>query len=47
MIEIKPKLSRAAIEANIEHYEALVANAKDSWEQYVQQLQYWLEQLEE
>ena len=40
-------LTPAAILANIEHYEALVANAKDAWEQHLQQLQYWIEQLEE
>jgi hypothetical protein len=44
--DTKPNLSREGIEANIEHYEALVASAKDSWEQHVQQLQYWLDQLE-
>jgi hypothetical protein len=40
------KLSRAAIEANIEHYESLVSTAKDAWEQHLEQLQYWIEELE-
>lgn len=40
------KLTRAAVEANIEHYETLVRNAHDQWEQHLQRLQYWLEQLE-
>lgn len=40
------ELSQAAIEANIEHYEALVQNAHNEWEQHLQNLQYWMDQLE-
>jgi hypothetical protein len=46
MIDPKPNLSPAGIKANIEHYEALVAQSKDAWQQHVEQLQYWLDQLE-
>jgi hypothetical protein len=43
----KPNLSKAGILANIDHYECRVQTAKDSWEQELQQLQYWMEQLEQ
>jgi L-lactate utilization protein LutB len=39
-------LSREAILANIDHYESLVNETKDIWQQHLCQLQYWLEQLE-
>jgi hypothetical protein len=39
-------LSKPAIEANINYYEALVKTAHDTWEQNLQSLQYWLDQLE-
>lgn len=42
----KPTLSRQGIQANIDHYESLVAKSKDAWEQHLEQLQYWIEQLE-
>jgi len=41
------ELTEAAIRANISYYESLVQNSKDQWEQYLQQLQFWIEQLEE
>lgn len=40
------KLSRAAIEANINYYENLVQRAHNEWAQHLQNLQYWLEELE-
>jgi hypothetical protein len=45
-LDPKPNLSKAGILANIDHYECRVKTAKDSWEQELQQLQYWLDQLE-
>ena len=47
MIDPKPNLSLAGISANIDHYESRVQTAKDCWEQELQQLQYWLDQLEQ
>ena len=41
------KLSQAAILANIEHYENLVAKSYNEWEKHLQELAYWLDQLEE
>ena len=46
-IDPKPHLSLAGISANIDHYESRVQTAKDCWEQELQQLQYWLDQLEQ
>jgi hypothetical protein len=46
-LDPKPQLSAAGIKANIDHYECRVQTAKDSWEQELQQLQYWLDQLEQ
>jgi len=46
MTDPKPNLGPAGIEANIAHYEALVAQSKDAWEQHLNQLQYWLDELE-
>jgi hypothetical protein len=43
----KPQLGPAGIQANIAHYESRVQTAKDCWEQELQQLQYWLDQLDE
>ena len=43
----KPNLYRAGILANIDHYESRVQTAKDCWEQELQSLQYWLDQLEQ
>ena len=40
------KLTEAALLANIDHYESLVAKSKDDWEQHLQQLQYWMDELE-
>ena len=45
-LDPKPLLGPKGIEANIEHYQVLIANTKDCCQQYVQQLQYWLDQLE-
>jgi hypothetical protein len=42
----KEKLSNEAIKANIDHYESLVSEAKENWQQHLCQLQYWLDQLE-
>jgi hypothetical protein len=47
VIDPKPNLSLAGISANIDHYESRVQTAKDCWEQELQQLQYWLDQLEQ
>ena len=43
----KPNLSLAGIAANIDHYESRVQTANDSWQQELEQLQYWLDQLEQ
>ena len=43
----KPNLSAAGIIANIDHYECLVQNAYDNWQQELIQLEYWIEQLEQ
>jgi hypothetical protein len=40
-------LSTQAIKANIEHYESLVNESKDVWQQHLCKLQYWLERLEQ
>jgi hypothetical protein len=40
-------LSVEAIKANIDHYEYLVSESKDIWQQYLCQLQYWLDRLGE
>lgn len=42
----KPNLSRAGILANIDHYECRVKSAHDNWERELQELQYWLDQLD-
>lgn len=46
-INSKSTVSFAGIAANIDHYECRVQTAKDSWEQELQQLQYWLDQLDQ
>jgi hypothetical protein len=46
MTDPKPTLSAEGIQANINYYENLVAESYDTWQQYVNDLQYWLEQLE-
>jgi hypothetical protein len=49
MTQINPavaELTEAGIRANISYYEALVQNSKDQWEQHLQVLQFWIEQLE-
>ena len=46
MIDYKPALGPAGIQANIDHYEALVAKSKDAWEGHLEQLQYWLDELD-
>jgi hypothetical protein len=42
----KPTLSRAGILANIDHYESRARQAKDNWQTEINELQYWLDQLE-
>jgi hypothetical protein len=39
-------LSTEAIKANIEHYEVLVRESKEMWQQHLCKLQYWLDRLE-
>lgn len=41
--DTKPQLGPAGIAANIAHLEARVQTAHDSWQQELNQLQYWLE----
>lgn len=43
----KPNLSRSGILANIDYYESRVKDAKDSWQTEINELQYWLDQLEQ
>jgi hypothetical protein len=43
----KPMLGAAGILANINYYESRVQSAHDSWEQELQSLQYWMDQLEQ
>jgi len=40
------QLSTEAIKANIDHYESLVTESKEVWQQHLCKLQYWLERLE-
>lgn len=42
----KPTLSRAGILANIDHYECRARQAQDNWQTEINELQYWLDQLE-
>ena len=42
----KPTLGKAGIEANISHYEARVYTAHNAWEQELQSLQYWMDELD-
>lgn len=42
----EPTLSRAGIMANIDHCESRVKSAHDNWQKEINELQYWLEQLE-
>jgi len=46
MQDPKPNLSVEGIQANIDYYESLVAHAKDSWEQHLNTLQFWIDELE-
>jgi hypothetical protein len=46
MLDPKPTLSRAGILANIDHLESRVQRAQDSWHSELNELQYWLEQLD-
>ena len=43
----KPNLGPAGIQANITHYESRVQSAHNCWEQELQSLQYWLDQMEQ
>jgi hypothetical protein len=43
----KSQLSRAALESNIEYYNAMVEASYQRYQAYVQDLQYWLDQLQE
>jgi hypothetical protein len=42
----KPTLSRAGILANIDHLECRVQKAHDNWQQELNELQRWLDQLD-
>jgi hypothetical protein len=42
----KPNLSREGIAANIDHLESRVQRAHDNWQSELNELQYWLDQLE-
>jgi len=42
----KVDLTPAGIQANISYYEALVQNSKEEWNQHLESLQFWLDQLE-
>lgn len=46
MLDPKPTLSRAGILANIDHLESRVQTAQDNWHSELNELQYWLEQLD-
>ena len=46
MLDPKPSLSRAGILANIDHLECRVKNAQDNWQSQINELQYWLDQLD-
>lgn len=43
----KPTLGPAGIRANIAHLEARVQQAHDNWQQELNELQSWLDQLEQ
>lgn len=43
----KPQLGSSGIQANIAHYEARVQTAHDNWQQELNNLQYWLDQLDQ
>jgi len=42
----KPQMSRQGIEANISYYEARLHTAHDNWERELQNLQYWMDELD-
>ena len=42
----KPTLSRAGIAANIDHLECRVKQAHDNWQRELNELQYWLDQMD-
>ena len=42
----KVDLTPAGVQANISYYEALVQNSKEEWNQHLESLQFWLDQLE-
>jgi len=46
-IDPKPQLGSSGIQANIAHYEARVQTAHDNWQQELNNLQYWLDQLDQ
>jgi hypothetical protein len=46
MIDLKPKLSPAAIECNIEYYRALRIQAHTQYLNYKRQERFWREQLQ-
>lgn len=46
-LDPKPTLSRAGILANIDHLECRVQRAHDNWQKELNELQYWLDQLEQ
>lgn len=41
MHNTKPTLGPAGISANIEHYEALVAQSYNQWQRHLAELEYW------
>jgi len=47
MIDPKPTLGRAGISANIAHLEARVQQSHDNWQKELNELEYWLDQLEQ
>lgn len=46
-LDPKPTLSRAGILANIDHYESRVKQAHDNWQTELNELQSWLDQLDQ
>jgi hypothetical protein len=42
----KPQLGPAGIQANISYYEALVQNSHEEWQQHLNELQFWLDELQ-
>ena len=45
MLDPKPQLGRAGILANIAHLEHRVQTAHDNWHSELNELQYWLDEL--